>query len=272
LFIHTQGDCGLSDLHFSIEVFKFALHELAVRTFAELIKNSRFPESAPGTKPLRNLGHNRRSKFVKVALGLKAHSGWAVLVVLGFSGDNFQVVDRRRIELVEGDQAAWARQPYHAAEHRAEADARDLVRRGTKAAYRVALQEMKATVKRLGAQSHQITACGVLLPAPMPDWTTGEVLAVHFRMHKAEGVLFPDALARAAERCSLNLVGIPEKTLSQEAAKLMGKSLSELTKLVAALGKIVGPPWGKDQKSAALAAMVALQAGITDRGSKLALI
>ena len=28
---------------------------------------------------------------------------------------------------------------------------------------------------------------------------------------------------------------------------------------VAGLGKSVGPPWGKDQKSAALAAMVALQ-------------
>jgi hypothetical protein len=32
-----------------------------------------------------------------------------------------------------------------------------------------------------------------------------------------------------------------------------------LLKRVAALGKSVGPPWGKDQKDAALAAMIALQ-------------
>jgi len=31
----------------------------------------------------------------------------------------------------------------------------------------------------------------------MPDWSTDEILAVHFRMHKAEGELFRDALVRA---------------------------------------------------------------------------
>jgi hypothetical protein len=30
----------------------------------------------------------------------------------------------------------------------------------------------------------------------MPDWSIDEILAVHFRMHKTEGVLFRDALAR----------------------------------------------------------------------------
>ena len=38
---------------------------------------------------------------------------------------------------------------------------------------------------------------------PMPDWSVEEILAVHFRMHKAEGVLFRDALVEAANACGL---------------------------------------------------------------------
>lgn len=38
---------------------------------------------------------------MKVAFGVKAHSGWAALVVLGKQGDDLVVVDRRRIELVD---------------------------------------------------------------------------------------------------------------------------------------------------------------------------
>jgi hypothetical protein len=50
---------------------------------------------------------------MKVVFGMKAHSGWAALVVVGIRGGEFVVVDRRRIELVEEE---WAKQPYHAAE------------------------------------------------------------------------------------------------------------------------------------------------------------
>lgn len=196
---------------------------------------------------------------MKVALGLKAHSGWAALVVIGISGNEFQVIDRRRLELVEEKDSRWAKQPYHAAERLGAREAQDLVKRGTEGAYRIALQEMQAVVQRLRGQSHEIVACAVLVPAPMPNWTTDEILAVHFRMHKAEGVLFSDALARAAEACALKLVAIRVKELTQNAEKVMRRSSAELTKMVASLGKSVGPPWAMDQKNAALAAMIAFQ-------------
>jgi hypothetical protein len=196
---------------------------------------------------------------MKVALGLKAHSGWAALVVIGISGGDFQIIDRRRIELVEEDDSSWAKQPYHAAEELEPDDAGDLVKRGTKAACRVAGREMKLAVKRLRERDHKIVACAVLVPSPMPNWSTERILAVHFRMHKAEGVLFPEALAQAATRCGLNLIAIPEKTLNEYAEKTLAAPLSNLMTEVAVLGKSVGPPWGKDQKNAALAAMIALR-------------
>jgi len=196
---------------------------------------------------------------MKVAFGMKAHSGWAALVVLGTHSGELQVVDRRRIELVEKDEAPWAKQPYHAAERLDAGEAGELVRRGLMTARRIAVREMRTAVKRAREEGHEVAACAVLMVDPMPDWTVDEILAVHFRMHKAEGVLFRDALARAARACGLRLLGIPEKQLDEHAERALATSVNSLRKTIASLGKSVGPPWGKDQKDASLAAMIALQ-------------
>jgi hypothetical protein len=92
---------------------------------------------------------------MKVAFGLKSHSGWAALVVLG---QDLTVVDRRRIELVE---QTWAKQPYHAAEGLERHAASELVKRGVDAAHQLALSEMKAAVKR--DRKNDVVACAVLV-------------------------------------------------------------------------------------------------------------
>lgn len=189
---------------------------------------------------------------MRIAAGFKAHSGWAALVVIGASDDGFLVVDRRRIELVDPDDAGWAKQPYHAAAELPAAKARQLVERAISSAHRIAAKEVRAFVKRSHEAGHEIAGCAVLIGSPMPDWTVEQILSVHVRMHKAEGVLFPAALAAAVEGCDLNLVTIPEKELPARADAATVKKLPEL-------GKSAGPPWGKDQKNAALAAMLLLK-------------
>lgn len=86
-------------------------------------------------------------QLMKIAVGFKAHSGWAALVAIGFAGGDVQLIDRRRIELVDPDDAEWAKQPYHAADELPPADARRLVERAIKAAHRVAAREMRALVE-----------------------------------------------------------------------------------------------------------------------------
>jgi hypothetical protein len=196
---------------------------------------------------------------MKVAFGWKAHSGWAALVVLGAGGGRHEVVDRRRVELVQEDEAKWAKQPYHSAEDLEPAAAREMVAGGIKAARRNALREMRASLARARDGGHDVTACAVLMGQPMPAWSVDEILAVHFRMHKAEGVLFREVLTLAAAECGLRLVAVPEKELNERAGQALATPASVLMKRVAALGKLAGPPWGKDQKDAALAAMIALQ-------------
>lgn len=196
---------------------------------------------------------------MNAVLGLKSHSGWAALVVLGTDGSDLHVIDRRRIELVEEGDAEWGKQPYHAAEDRKPEAARDLVRRGVAAARRIAARQVRAAVKRTRAAQHEVAACAVLVGDPMPDWSVDEILAVHFRMHKAEGVLFQDVLKAAARACGIGLVAVPSKQLATEARTAFGTRTSQTLAKIASLGKSVGPPWGKDQKDAALAAAIALK-------------
>ena len=198
----------------------------------------------------------RQSNQAKAAFGFKAHSGWAALIVLGTRGGDLEVLERSRVELVEEE---WAKQPYHAAEELKPAEARKVVKRGIEAAKRIALREMRSAVERTRESGFEVRACGLLVGNPMPDWSVDEILAVHFRMHKAEGVLFRDVLADAAAGCDLRLVATPEKSLLEYAESALRTSASSLSQEIAALGKSVGAPWSKDQKEATLAAMIALR-------------
>jgi len=196
---------------------------------------------------------------VKAVLGLKSHSGWAALVVLGTAGGDLHVIDRRRIELVKEADAEWAKQPYHAAEHLKPEIARDVVKRGVVAARQIAAREMRAVVQRTRAAKHKIAACAVLVGDPMPNWSVAEILAVHFRMHKAEGALFQDVLGAAARACGITLVAVPIKQLATQARTAFGPRATKILTQIALPEKSVGPPWGKDQKEATLAAAIALR-------------
>lgn len=167
-----------------------------------------------------------------------------------------QVIERSRLTLVDED---CAKQPYHAAEELAPAEAKKLVKRGVDAAKRGGLREVRAAVKRTRQRGLEPRACGVLMGEPMPDWSVAEILAVHFRMHKAEGVLFRQVLADAAEACDLRLIAIPEKRLLEDAEAQLSTPAIALLQQIAELGKQIGAPWGKDQKEAALAALIALR-------------
>jgi hypothetical protein len=111
---------------------------------------------------------------------------------------------------------------------------------------------MRAAVKRTREYGFEARSCGLLVGEPMPNWSVAEILAVHFRMHKAEGVLFRNVLAEAAKACDMKLVTVPGKDLFEHAEAVLQTKAETLAQQIAALGKSVGAPWGKDQKDAAL--------------------
>jgi hypothetical protein len=197
----------------------------------------------------------------RVALGLKAHSGWAALVALSEEprARSLTLVDRQRLELVDPKDAVWARQPYHAAEGLDPADAEDVVRRAIAAAHAHAGRALARALASLRAGGDEVVGCGVLLGSGMPRWSVGEILAVHMRMHKAEGELFREALVAGATRAGLGVMGIREKELEVRAAEALRLPPQERGARLAEVGRRAGAPWARDQKEAALAAWIALR-------------
>ncbi len=191
---------------------------------------------------------------MRAALGLKARTGRAILVALAGDARAPQLLERSQFTTVPSGH--WA--PYHEAGELEPAAARDSVRRGIAAAHRMAEEGIRSAVQRLAGAGHEARGAAVLIGTGMPDWSTDQILAVHVRMHKAEGELFRNVLVAGARTCKLALTTLPEKTALDDAAKKLGLARPRLDAQLAALGKSAGPPWGKDQKEAAAAALVAL--------------
>ena len=192
---------------------------------------------------------------MRVAFGLKARTGRAVLVAVAGDEQVPQLLERSQIQLLPD--GAWA--PYHAAEGLDPAAARASIRRSIAAAHRLAANGIREAARRFTAAGHELCGCAVLIGTGMPDWSTAEILAVHVRMHQAEGELFRDVLVAGARACRLELTTLPDKSALDDAAKILGLTRARLDTRLATLGKSAGPPWGKDQKKAAAAALVALK-------------
>jgi hypothetical protein len=185
---------------------------------------------------------------------LKARTGRAVLVAIAGDLDEPHLVERSQLQLLPD--GAFA--PYHAAEGLDREEARESVKRSIAAAHRLAADGIRDAARRCTEAGHQLCGCAVLVGAGMPEWSTEEILAVHVRMHHAEGELFRDVLVAGARACDLELTTLPEKSVLDSAAKMLGVSRARLDAGLARLGKSAGPPWGKDQKEAAAAALAAL--------------
>ena len=192
---------------------------------------------------------------MRVALGLKARTGRAVLVAVAGDVIEPHLIERSQIQLLPD--GAWA--PYHAAEGLKPAEARESVRHSIASANRLATSGMREAARRFSEAGHELCGCAVLVGTGMPNWSTDEILAVHVRMHKAEGELFRDVLVAGARACALEPMTLPVKSALDDAAKMLGLTRVRLDAHLAKLGRSAGPPWGKDQKEAAAAALVALK-------------
>jgi hypothetical protein len=80
----------------------------------------------------------------------------------------------------------------------------------------------------------------------------------HIRAHALEGQLFRTALERAAKRMRLPCATHVERRLYETAAVRLERTPAQLKRAVAELGRAVQGPWRADEKTATLAAWLAL--------------
>jgi hypothetical protein len=193
----------------------------------------------------------------RAAFAFKPRTGRAVLVMLAGTFREPRVIERSEIPLLPAGEFA----PYHAAERLELGAAHKYVKASIARAQHLATSAIQDAARRCVEAGHELCGCAVLVGTGMPDWTTAEILAVHVRMHKAEGEMFRDLLVEGAHTCGIDLTTLPDKTAIDAAAKKLGVTRARLDADLAALGKAAGPPWGKYQKEAAAAALVVLKHG-----------
>jgi hypothetical protein len=80
----------------------------------------------------------------------------------------------------------------------------------------------------------------------------------HIRAHALEGRLFRTALEDAVRSLDLPCSVVLERNLYARASQILRLSEHDLKRLVADFGRTLGRPWRADEKTASLAAWIAL--------------
>lgn len=198
------------------------------------------------------------AKGRQAAVGFRAHSGWAAVVVVSLEKGAPLVLERKRAHLVKTFSYTF-RQPYHTAEKMPLADGREFVARVQTEARQLAyhaVHEMQCELENLKIK---LTRANLLLASgrPLPDLE--KILASHALIHTADGELFREAIVHGCTRCGLKMESIKERELLEHAGTALHLKTAELMRRVTELGKPFGSPWSQDEKFATLAAWLALR-------------
>jgi hypothetical protein len=176
-------------------------------------------------------------------LGIADHFGWAVAVTVS----GHEVVDRRRIELVE---PGVSPAPFHYESTRLSV-----------AATASLVAEVRASVAR--AASAAFDEIAAELPGPVrsiairgwpPDFPADiEVLRRSPWEARADGVMYRQELGRLAQARGWEVCRYDARTILDEAALILGEGAAEVLQ---SPRSTLGPPWTRDHRVAMAAAIV----------------
>jgi hypothetical protein len=191
------------------------------------------------------------------AIGCRAHTGWAVLVVVAGGVARPEVLFRGRAEL--GDPAgAVPRNVYQASRGLESAHAATLVEAAERIAAERAAAAPERTVRRATDEGAVVRSWAVVVGMFPAGAGLESILASHALAHAAEGRLYQRALLQSAESRRLDTMAVPKRSIWEEGESALGVAHGELRRWIDELRRELGPPWAQDQKLAALAAWIAL--------------
>jgi len=189
----------------------------------------------------------------RAAVGLTVKSGWAGAVLLTRAGRSLQVVDCSTVMLADPD-IEESRQPYHA---------------GFGTARTAGLSRLLASVRRFGRTSmnrllrqyadagHEVCGAGIVVGSLIDPRTIGNQ---HIRIHALEGQLFRTVVQNSLSRHRVPCSVWRERDLSGVAGRQLRTTEGALRNTMLSLGRGVPGSWRAEQKAAALAAWIVLDA------------
>ncbi len=194
------------------------------------------------------------------AIGIRVHSGWGALVAVSGKAGAEEIIDRRRIAIID-PKTVGVTQPYHFAKAVGIHKGEQHIAKCAAASARLALASMREVVDQLRDRGYSVAGAAILLSSGKPLPALEKILASHALIHAAEGEFFRQAFRESFAGLRIPVTGIRERELVEHAAATFGKATPRLQQRIAGLGRSLGPPWTQDQKAAAMAAAVVLAAG-----------
>jgi hypothetical protein len=185
------------------------------------------------------------------AFGIRVHSGWAVIVCVSGDPAAPNLVDRRRIVIIE-QAMEGAKQPYHFAENSGLEEAERHLQNCAAVSQRLAVQAVREMLDVVTARKYRMLGCAILLASGRALPSLQKILASHALIHTAEGEFFRKIVSEACESCHIPVMGICERELNELANATFGKAAARVRQHISNLGKTVGSPWTQDEKTSAV--------------------
>jgi hypothetical protein len=190
----------------------------------------------------------------RAAIGVRMHSGWGALVAVSNSDGTVEVIDRRRVTVT----TPGANQPYHFAKKLELPEAEKFLGNCFAVSKRLAFAAVRDVISELHGRQYRVVGFAVLLASGRPLPPLSKILASHALIHAAEGEFFRAAFSTACEGLDLPVTGFRERNLDECVQTTFGNTATRMWRQISILGRSLGPPWTRDQKPAALAALVVL--------------
>jgi len=192
------------------------------------------------------------------ALGFRLHTGWAALVAVAGGPGRFEVLVRRRVELLPPGTSV-PRFVYHKAAELPASQAATVIQEAETASLEAARCALKDVLDYLCSLSLVVKGVGIPCGSRPVPTDLSAVLRSHPLIHTAEGALFQQAIVSACKEHKLSMMAVREREVWQSAATAWHMKEAGLRKQVDGMRKTVGAPWGTDQKTAMAFAVLALR-------------
>jgi hypothetical protein len=191
------------------------------------------------------------------AIGVSVHSGWGAVVAIAGGRGTEEVLLRRRVVVIDSKIAGSA-QPYHYVAKKEISAAEKHLARCASVSGNLAFESLTQLSAELGNIGFTPNAAVILLSSARPLRDLEATLASHALIHTAEGEFFRQAFRGAFEQLKIPVTGIRARDLNDSAVQAFGKAAPAIQKRIDGMGRTLGAPWTKDEKTAALAAAIVL--------------
>jgi len=196
----------------------------------------------------------------RAAIGVRMHSGWGALVAVCLDGGKVEIIERRRIVVIDAA-SVGAKQPYHFAKDLEISRAEKFIETCSASSRGLATAVIRDLLAELSVRKYRVKGAAVVLASGRPLPPLAKILAAHPLLHTAEGQFFREVFAKACESCDLPVIGIRERDLDERIQKTFRTGAARIRRQVSEQRRVIGAPWTADQKLAGLAALLVLGGG-----------